>query len=175
MAQRIQCCVWECFLLESLLHTAFDLWSCLVTKPCPALCDPIDCSTHTRLPSPPLSPWVCSSSCPLSLWCYLTISFSATLFSFCLQSFPTWGSFPMSWLFSSGGQSIGASVSASASVLPMNSQDWFPLGLIGFISLLSEGRSRVFSSTTIEKHQFFRAQLSLWSNCHIHIWLLGKP
>ena len=88
---------------------------------------------------------------------YLTISFSATLFSFCLQSFPASGSFPMSRLFSSGGQSIGASASASASVLPMNSQEWFPLGLI--ISLLSEGLSRVFSSTTIEKQQFFSAQL----------------
>ena len=157
MAQRIQCCLWECFLLESLLHRAFDLWSCSVTKSCPALCEPIDFSMHNRLPSPPLSPWVCSSSCPLSLWCYLTISFSATLFSFCLQSFPASGSFPMSRLFSSGGQSIGASASASASVLPMNSQDWFPLGLI--ISLLSEGLSRVFSSTTIEKQQFFSAQL----------------
>ena len=86
---------------------------------------------HTRLLCPVLSPRVCSNSCPLSWWCYLTTSFSVTLFSSCPQSFPASGSFPMSWLFASGGQSIGA----SASVLPMNIQGWFPLGLIGLISL----------------------------------------
>ena len=86
---------------------------------------------HTRLLCPVLSPRVCSNSCPLSWWCYLTASFSVTLFSSCPQSFPASGSFPMSWLFASGGQSIGA----SASVLPMNIQGWFPLGLIGLISL----------------------------------------
>ena len=89
----------------------------------------------------------------------------------CLQSFPASGSFPVSQLFASGGQSIGA----SASVLPMNIQDWFPLGLTGLISLLSKGLSSVFSSTTIWKRQFFSAQPSLWSNSHIHTWLLGKP
>ena len=121
-----------------------------------------------RLPCLSLSPRVCSSSCPLSWWCYLTISSSATLFSFCLQSFPASGYFPLSQLFASGGQSIGASTSAS--VLPMNIQDWLPLGLT---ALISKGLSRVFSSTTIGKHQFFGAP-SLWSNSHIGTWLLEK-
>ena len=105
---------------------------------------------HTRLPCPPLSPGVSLNSCPLSRWCYLTISSFATLFSFCLQSFPASGSFPVSWLFASGDQSTGAS--ASASVLPMNIQDWFPLGWAGWISLQSKGLSRGFSSTAIRKH-----------------------
>ena len=117
-----------------------------------------------------LSPRVCSNSCPLSQWYYLTISSSATPFSFCLQSFPASGSFPISWLFASVGQSIGA----SALVLPVNIQDWFPLGLTGLISLQSKGLSRVFSSTTILKHQFFNVQPYLWSNSHIHTWLLEK-
>ena len=95
------------------------------------------------------------------------------LFSFCPQSFPASGSFPMSWLFTSGGQNIGAS--ASASELPMNIQGWFPLGLTGLISVQSKGFSRVFSSTTICKHQFFGSQPSLWSNSHIYTWLLDKP
>ena len=107
------------------------------------------------------------------LICCLTISFSATPFSFCFQSFPASGSFPRTQLFASGGQSIGAS--ASASVLPMNIQDWFPLELTGLISLLSMGLSRVFSNTTLQKHQFFSAEPSLWSNSHIHTWLLEKP
>ena len=94
-------------------------------------------------------------------------------FSSCLQSFPASGSIPMTWLFPSGGQSIGAS--ASASVLPMNIQDWFPLGWTGWISLQSEGPSRVFSNTTIQKHQFFGAQPSLWSSSRIHTRLLEKP
>ena len=93
-------------------------------------------------------------------------------FLFCLQFFPASGSFPVNWLFTSGGWSIGAS--ASASVLPMNIRGWFPLGLTGLISLLCKGLWRVFSSTTVRKHQFFGAQLSLWSNSHIHTWLLGK-
>ena len=105
---------------------------------------------------------------PLSQRCYLTISSSAVLF-FCLQSFPSPESFPMSQFFPSGGQSIGALASASA--LPMNIQDWFPLGLTGLIFLLS----RVFSSTTIRKHQFFSAQPSFWFNSHIRTWLLRKP
>ena len=100
-----------------------------------------------------------SNSCPLSRWCHPTISSSVTLFSSCLQSFPASGSFPMSQFFTSGSQSIG--VSASASVLPVNIQDWLPLGLTGWISLQSKGLSRVFSNTTAQKHQFLGAQLSL--------------
>ena len=125
---------------------------------------------HTRLPCPSLSPQVCSNSCPLSLWCYLTISSFAIPFSICLQSFPASGSFPVSWLFKSGGQSIGAS--ASASVHPVNIQGWFPLGLTALISLMSKELSRSFSSTTIGKHQFFNAQPFLWSSSHIRTWLL---
>ena len=116
---------------------------------------------HTRLPSPSLSPGVCSNSCPSSQWCHPTISSSVVPFSSCPQSFPVSGPFPMSRLFASGSQSIGAL--ASASVLPMNIQDWFPLGLTGLISLQSKGLSRVFSST-IQKPQFFSAQPSLWAN-----------
>ena len=123
-----------------------------------------------RLPCPSPSPRACSNSCPSSQWCHPTISFSVIPFSSCLQSFPASGSFPMSQFFTTGGQSIG--VSASASVLPMNIQDWFPLGLTGVISLQSTGLSRVFSNTTVQKHQFFGAQLSLWSNSLIHTWLL---
>ena len=122
---------------------------------------------HARLPRPSLSPGVSSDSCPLSQWCYLIILSSAALFSFCHQSFPTSGSFPVSWLFISGGQIIGAS--ASAWVLPMNIQGWFSLGLTGLISLLSKGLSRVFFSTTIWKHHFFGAQFSLWSNSHLYM------
>ena len=107
-----------------------------------------------------------SNSCLLSWWCHPTISSSVIPFSFCLQSFPASGSFPVSRFFTSGGQSIG--VSASASVLPVNNKDWFPLGLTGLISLLSKGLSRFFSSITVLKHHFFGAQLSLWSNCQIH-------
>ena len=110
---------------------------------------------HARLPFSPLSPGVCSNSCLLSRWCYLTISSSAALF-FCLQSFPASGSCPMSRFFASCGQSIGAS--ASASVFPVNIRCWFPLGLTGLISLQSKERSRVFFSTTTQEHQFFSAQ-----------------
>ena len=108
-----------------------------------------------------------SDSCPSSQQCHLTISSSVVPFSYCLQSFPASGSFQMSQLFASGGQSIG--VSASTSVLPMNIQDWFPLGWTDWISLLSKGLSRVFSNTTVQKHQFFSTQFSLCSNSHIHI------
>ena len=100
-----------------------------------------------------------------------TISSAVIPFSSCSQSFPASGSFPMSWLFISGCYSVGA----LASVLPMNIQGWFPLGLTGLISFLSKGLSRVFSSIIIQKHQFFSAQPSLWSNSHIHTWLLEKP
>ena len=113
----------------------------------------MDCST--RLPCPSPSPRVCSNSCLLSWWCHPTISPSVAPFSSCPQSFPVPGPFPMSWLFTSGGQSVGA----SASVLPMNIQSWFPLGLTGFISLQSKGLSRVFSSTTVQKHQFLALSL----------------
>ena len=116
---------------------------------------------------------VCSNSHPLSQWCHPAISSSVIPFSSCLWSFPASGSFLMSWLFSSGDQSIGAS--ASALVLPMNIQDWFPLGLTSLISLQSKGLSRVFSNTTVQKHQFLGAQLSLWFYSHIHTWLLEKP
>ena len=117
--------------------------------------------------------WARSNSCPLSQWCHPTISSSVIPFSSCLQSFPASGSFQMSQLFTSGGQSIR--VSASTSVLPMNTQDWSPLGWTGWISLQSKGLSRVFSNTTVQKHQFFCAPLSLWSSSHIHTWLLEKP
>ena len=127
---------------------------------------------HIRPPYPSLSPRVCQSSCPLNPWCYSTVSSSVALFSFCLQSFPASGSFPMSRLFISGGQSIGASTLAS--FFPVSIQGLFPLGLIGLISLLSKALSRVFSSTTDWKHQIFGALPSLWSNFHIHTWQLEK-
>ena len=119
------------------------------------------------------NPGVYSHLCSLSRWCHPTISSSVVPFSSYPQSFPTSGSFPMSQLFASGSQSIG--VSASTSVLPVNIQDWFPLGSTGWISLLSKGLSRLFSNTTIQKHQFFSAKFSLWSNTHIHTQLLEKP
>ena len=111
---------------------------------------------HTRPPCPPPSPGVYSNSCPLSWWCHSTILPSVVPFSSCLQSFPESGSFPVSRFLTSGGHIIG--VSASASVLPMNIQDWFPLGWMGWISLQSKGLSRVFSNTTVQKHPFFSAQ-----------------
>ena len=115
---------------------------------------------HARLPCPSPTPGVYSNSCPLRWWCHPAISSSVVPFSsHHLQSFPASGSFPMSGFFPSDGQSIG--VSASAPVLPMNIQDWFPLGLTSWISLQSKGLSRVFSNTTVQKHQFFSAQLSL--------------
>ena len=128
---------------------------------------------HTRPPCPSQTAGVCSNSCPLSWWCHPTISSSVIPFSSCLQSFPASGSFPMSQLFASGGHNIG--VSASALVHPMNIQDWFHLEWTSWISLQSQGLSRVFSNTTAQKHQFFSTQLSLWSNSHIHTWLLEKP
>ena len=114
---------------------------------------------HSRPPCPSPTPGVYPNSCPSSQWCHLTISSSVVPFSSCPQSLPASGSFPMSQLFASGGQSIG--VSASTSVLPMNTQDWSPLGWTGWISLQAKGVSRVFSNTTVQKHQFFCAQLSL--------------
>ena len=128
---------------------------------------------HARPPCPSPTPRACSNSCPLSQWCHPTISSSVIPFSSHLQSFPASGSFSVSQFFTSGGQSIG--IAASASVLPMNIQDWYPLGWTGWISLQSKGLSRVFSNTTVQKHQFFSTQLSLWFNSHIHTWLLEKP
>ena len=127
---------------------------------------------HARLPCPSPTPGVYSNSCSLSRWCHPVISSSVIPFSSRLPSFPASGSFQMNQFFASGGQSIG--VSASASVLPINIQDWFPLGWTGWISLQSKGLSRVFSNTTVQKHQFFNAQLSLQSNSHIHTWPLQK-
>ena len=127
---------------------------------------------HARLPCPSPSPsW--SNSCPMSGSCCPTILFSVVPFSSCLLSFPASGSFPVSRFFPSGGQAIGAS--ASASILPMNIQGWFSLGLTGLISLQSKGLSRVFSNTTVQKHQFFTTQSSLWFNSHIRTWPLEKP
>ena len=123
---------------------------------------------HTRLPCPSASTGACSNSCPLSWWCHPTISSPFC----CLQSYPASRSFLMSQLFASGGQSSGAS--ASASDLPMNIQGWFPLGLTGLISFLSKGLLRVFCSTTVRKHQRSSSQPSLGSNSHIRKWLLGK-
>ena len=128
---------------------------------------------HTRNPSPSPTPGVYSNSCPSSQWCHLAILSSVVPFSSCPQSLPASGSFPMSQLFAWGGQSIG--VSASTSVLPMNTQDWSPLGWTGCISLQSKGLSRVLSNTTVQKHHFFSTQLSSQSNSHIDTWPLEKP
>ena len=133
----------------------------------PTLCDP----HGLQVSFPSLSPRVYSNSRPLNWWYHPTISSSVVPFSSCLESFPESGSFPISQFFTSGGQSIGA----SPSVLQMNIQGWFPLGLTGLISLVSKGYSRVFSNTTVRKHQFFSSQSSLWSNSHIHTWLLENP
>ena len=141
-------CNWRCT-QNSPVNFALCCWS--VAKLCLAVCDPMDCSTwgfsvlHYLLEF--------AQTRPLNQWCYLTISSSGARFCFCLWSFPTSRSFPTRWLFESGGQSIGALTSAT--VFPINSQDWFPLGLTGLISLKSKGLSRVFSSTTVWKHQFF--------------------
>ena len=126
----------------------------------------------SRPPCPSPTPRVYSNSCPLGQWCHPAISSSVVPFSSCPQSVPASGFFPVSQFFTSGDHSIGAS--ASTSVLPMNTQDWSPLGWTCWISLQSKGLSRVFSNTTVQKHQFFGTQLTLWSNSHIHTWLLEK-
>ena len=128
---------------------------------------------HARPPCPSPTPRIYPNSHPSSRWCHPTISSSIFPFSSCPQSFLESGSFLMSQLFTWGGQSTG--VSASKAGLPMNTQDWSPLGWTGWISLQSEGLSRVFSNTTVQKHQFFSTQPSLWSNYHVHTWLLEKP
>ena len=144
---------------------------CSVIQSCPTLCSPRDCST----PGFPVLHYLSEFAQIHIHWVGDAIQPSHPLlsvtFSSCLQYFPASGSFPMSQLFTSGGQSIGA----SASVLPMSIQGWFPLGLTGLISLQSKGLSRVFSNTTVWKHQFFSLQPSLWSKSHIHTWLLEKP
>ena len=142
-----------------------------VTQLCLTLSDPMDCSTpgchvHHQLPE-------LAQIHVHRFGDAIQPSHPVIPFSSCLQSFPASGSFPMSQFFTSSGQSIGAS--ASALVLPMNIQHWFPLQLTGWISLQSKGLSRVSSNTTVQKHQFFSAQPSLWSNSHIHTWLLEKP
>ena len=133
------------------------------------LCDPM----NTRPPYSSPTSGDYPNSCPLSWWCHPAISSSVVPFSSCPHSLPASESFPMSQLFTSGGQSIG--VSASTSVLPMNIQDWFPLGWTGWVSLQSKGLSRVFSNLTVQKHKFFSAQPSLWSHSHIHTWPVEKP
>ena len=138
---------------------------------------------HARFLCPPLFSRVCSDLFPSGRWCYLIISSSATHFSSCPQSFPASESFPVSWLFALGDQSIGASTSAT--VLPVNIQGWFPLGLTGLFSLQSKGLSRVFSNTTVQKHQFFSTQPfcspaltsvpEYWINHSLTIWnFVGK-
>ena len=128
---------------------------------------------HARPPCPSPTPGDYSNLRPLSWRCHPTISSSVLAFSSHLQSFPALGSFQMNQFFASGGQSSG--VSASTSVLPMNTQDWSPWGWTGWVTLQSKGLSRVFSNTTVQKHRFFGAQFSLWSNTHIHTWPLEKP
>ena len=126
---------------------------------------------HARPLCPSPTPGVHSNSCALSRWCHPAISSSVIPFSSCPQSLPASEAFPMSQLFAWGGQSIGI----SASVLPMNTQDWSPLGWTGWISLQSKGLTRVLSNTTVQKHQFFGAQPSSQSNSHIHTWPQEKP
>ena len=148
----------------------FYVVPCSVAKLCPTLRP--HGQQHARLPCLSSSPRAYSKSYPSSRWCHPTISSSLIPFSSHLQSFPASRSFQMSQFFTSGGQSTG--VSAPASLLPMNIQDWFPLGGTGWISLQAKGLSRVFS-ITVQKHQFFSAQPSLWSSSYIHSWLLDKP
>ena len=130
-------------------------------------------SQHTTPPCPSPTPRVHSNSCPSSRWCHPAISSSVIPFSSCSQSLPASESFPTSQLFAWSGQSAG--VSALASFLPKNTQDWSPSEWTGWISLQSKGLSRVFSKTTVQKHQFFGAQPSSQSNSHIHTWPLEKP
>ena len=141
---------------------------CSVAKSCLTFCNPVDGS----MPGFPVLQHLLEFAQTHVHWISDAISFSVVLFSSHLQSFPASGFLLMSWFWALGSQSIGAS--ASASVLPMSIQDWSPLGWTDRISLQSKGLSIVFSNTTFQKHQFFGAQLSLWSNCHIHTWLLEK-
>ena len=158
--------LWEFYereIVHSCLATLFWLiYNCYAMSDSPWLHE----LYHTKFLSPPRSSRICSTSCPLSRWCHPTIWFSVIPFSSCLQTFPTSGSFPMSQFFASCGQRTGTS--ASVSVLPMNIQNVFPLQWIDLISLQSEGLSRVFSTTIIQKHLFLGAQLSLHSKSPIH-------
>ena len=150
------------FLIISLVQSLSRVWLLQPHEP-----------QNARPPCPSPTPRVYTNPCPLSQWCHPAISSSVIPFSSCPQSLPASGSFPVRQLFSSGGQSIGASVSTS--VLPMNTQDWSPSEWIGWISLQFKGLSRVFSDTTVQKHQFFGTQLSSQPNSHIHTWPLEKP
>ena len=157
---------------SNVITGSFKVDCCSVAKLCRLFVTLWTAAHQASVRCPSLSARVGSNSCPLSQWCHPIISSCVTSFSSYPQSFSASGSFLMSRLFASGSQSIGAS--ASASVLLVNIQGWFPLGLTGLISLLFKGLSRVSSSTTVWKHQFFSAQTSLLSNSHIHTWLLGK-
>ena len=177
MTQRIsflrpQQCLKSLFLqLQIFLY----LWSSSIQFSCLVMADSLEPHElqHARPPCPSPTPGIHPNSCPLSRWCHPAISSSVVPFSSCPQSFPASESLPMSQLFAWGGQSIG--VSASASVLPINTQGWSPSEWTGWISLQSKGLSRVFSNTTVQKHQFFSAQLCSQSNTHIHTWPLEKP
>ena len=157
-------------------QTVFSTWEAVVSlvqfSPSVKLDSlPLHGLQHARLPCLSPTPRTCWSSCPLRQWCHPTISSSIIPFYSRLQYFPASGPFPGSQFFVSGSQNIGISVS----VLSMNIQDLFPLGLTGWMSFQSKGLSRIFSYTTVQKHQFFSTQLSLWSNTHMHTWLLEKP
>ena len=176
--------IWQCILLEDMFlllkklltnSVILKYMSASVQFSCRVVSDSLwpDGLQHTRLPCPSSTPRVDSNSCPLSQWCHPTISSSVVTFTSCPQSFLASESFQLSQFFTSGGQSIG--VPASTSVLPMNIQDWFHLGWLCGISLQSKGLSRVFSNTTVQKHQFFNAQLFSLSNSHIHTWPQEKP
>ena len=159
-----------CYQLETVRTLLIGYPFSSAAQSCPTLCNPMNCSmpglpVHNQLPE--------SNSCPSSQWCHPAISSSVIPLSSCPQSLLASGSFPMSQLFAWGGQSI--EVSASASVLPMNTQDWSSLGWTGWISLQSKGLSRAFSNITVQKHKFFGTQLSSQSSFHIHTWPLEKP
>ena len=166
---------WHTILIYILLFLTYILQFNSVQFSCSVMSDSLwpHELQHARPPCPSPTPRVYSNSCPSSRWCHPAILSSVVPFSSCPQSLLASGSFLMSQLFTWGGQSIG--VPASASVLPMNTHDWFPLGWIGWISLQFKGLSRVFSNTTVQKHQFFGAQLSSPSNFHIYTWPLEKP
>ena len=161
----------EIYLFSSFV-LLLDIQFSSVTQPCLTHSNLMDCNT----PGLPVHHQLLEftfNSCPLSRWCHPAISSSVIPFSSGLQSFPASGYFQISQFFTSGGQSIG--VSASAAVLPKNTQDWYPVGWTGWISLQSKGLSRVFSNTTVQKHQFFSTRLLSQSNFHIHTWPLEKP
>ena len=173
--------MWQYFVNHRILAEGVKLWS---VPTCYSCCSLFSCLVmsdslwpqgpqHSRLPYSSISPRVCSDLCPLCWWCHPTILSSVSPFSSCPQSFPALGAFPMSFTFHIREPKYWSL--ASASVLPVNIQGWFPLGLMGLSSLLSKRLSRDFSSVKIQKHQFFNPQPSLWSDSHIHTWLLEKP